>query len=224
MENYKNNTLSETENTASAGNMSKEDTFSKLIHGEYREQFQNKFDKEFSRRFKNMKKTEEELERLKEALLPLTERYGEKDVTALVKRLVSSTKEIEDKKGRLDEYVKNQYAAWDKEATELAKEYPGFDIKTELKAPHFCAGLKSGIPMSYLYRGMHFDELSKDISDAAAKAAVENIRSGYGRIKEAGSENSAPVKKRKKVEDLTGEEIENIIDRVRRGEKISFGA
>lgn len=227
MENYNRDVLMAGENTAYAGDLSKEDrdnAFAQLIKGMYKEQFQDRFNREFKRRFKNMKETEEELNMIKENLAPLMEYFGEKDVVTLIGLLLEYIKNKENENCRKKEYVSNQYADWENEAKELNTKYPGFDIHNELKNPEFSAGLRAGIPMSYLYRGMHFDELSEGISEAAVRAAIENIRSGNGRIKESGSENSVPVKKTKRVEDLTGEEIENIIDRVRRGEKISFGA
>ncbi len=228
MENYKENELGKkSEAPATVGDMSKEErdiAFSRLIKGEYKEQFQDRFNREFGRRFKEMKRTEEELMVLKEALMPLMERFNEKDTLSLVRRLIYEMEEKDENKEREKEFVKNQYDRWNEEATEMSDRYPGFDLRAELKNPEFRTGLKSGLPMASLYRGLHFDELSKGETDAAVKAAVANIRSGNGRVRETGSENSASVKTKKSVEDLTGEEIDEILERVRRGEKISFGA
>ncbi|MBQ2942626.1 MAG: hypothetical protein IJD97_10395 [Clostridia bacterium] len=210
---------------ASAGEMSREErdrAFLRLIKNDYKEQFQDKFNQEFGRRFKEMKKNEEELLTLKEALKPLMEHYNEKNPVALVKRLLEDTERKNEKARKDSDMVKRQYGKWLSEAEKIREIYPDFDLRKEFENPDFRAGLKSGVPMTSLYRAMHFDELSKSISDNATKAALDNIRSGNGRIKEAGSENSASVKSKKKVEDLTDDEIEAILERVRRGEKITF--
>lgn len=227
MRNYKEAPFASENDKAYAGNMSKEErdsAFSELIKNDYKEQFQDRFNREFGRRYKGMKKTEEELALLKEALLPLMEKYNEKDTVSLVKRILKDIESGEKKKEADPEKLKRQYAEWLKEAEETKEHYPEFDFRKEFENPEFRAGLKSGIPMTSLYRAMHFDELSKSISDKASKATIENIRSGNGRIREAGSETSAPVKPRKKVEDLTGDEIDNFLERIKRGEKITFGA
>ncbi|MBR6720430.1 MAG: hypothetical protein IKL74_05915 [Clostridia bacterium] len=228
MKNYKGaEKLTPERNKALAGNMSKEerdDAFSKLIKNDYKEQFQDRFNREFGRRYKGMKETEEELIALKEALRPLMEHYNEKDTVSLVKRILDESKNKEKSSKGDAALIKKQYDKWLSEAKETKKKYPSFDFKKEFNNSEFRAGLKSGIPMTSLYRAMHFDELSKSISDKASKATLENIRSGNGRIKEAGNERSASVKTKKSVESLTGDEIEEILERVRRGEKITFGA
>ena len=227
MRNYKEASLASENDKAYAGNMSKEErdsAFSELIKNDYKEQFQDRFNREFGRRFKGMKETEEELAMLKEALLPLMERYDEKDTVALVKRVLEDIGKADKKKEADPEKLKKQYSKWLEEAEKTKEFYPDFDFRKEFENPEFRAGLKSGIPMTSLYRAIHFDELSKSISDKASKATIENIRSGNGRIREAGSEASVPVKSHKKVEDLTGTEIDDFLERIRRGEKITFGA
>ncbi|MDO5478120.1 MAG: hypothetical protein Q4G23_03045 [Clostridia bacterium] len=227
MKNYKEGYMFPENNKALAGNMSKEErdsAFSKLIQNEYKEQFQDRFNREFGRRYKGMKETEEELSLLKEALKPLMERYDEKDTVSLVKRILEEMGEKAKKSVNDPAALKKQYDEWLKEAEAIKKEYPDFDFRKEFENPEFRAGLKSGVPMTSLYRAMHFDELSKSISDNAAKAAIDNVRSGNGRIKEVGSENSASVKSKKNVNDLTDAEIEEFLERVRKGEKITFGA
>ncbi len=196
----------------------KDDNFLEMIHGDYKEQFQKFFNREFGRRFKEMKTTEEELSYLKNAVKPLQELYKEDDIALVVDSILN---EKNDALSGMDER-KNQYDGWMKEANETAGKYPGFDLAKELENPEFRAGLMSGIPMENLYRGIHFDELAKIISEATAKATVENIRAGHGRINEVGSETSPSVKAKKDVGSLTDSEIEEFLGKIRRGEKISF--
>ena len=165
-----------------------------------------------------MKETEEELEGIKGAVKPLLDMYDAKDVASLVNSI------LKEKSTKEDKFTENQYMGWTNEALKTAEKYPGFDFERECENPVFRSGLRSGIPMEHLYCGIHFDELSKIISEAAAKAAIDNIRAGHGRINELGSEKTHSVKAKKDVGSLTDNEIEEFLDKIRRGEKISFEA
>ena len=201
-----------------ASDAEKDEEFFEMIRGEYKKPFQNLFNREFGRRFKEMKENKEELDYIKKSLVPLYELYKEEDVAKIVERILDEKSTDASKSEKSDV----RYDGWMNEAMETAGKYPGFDLTKELENPEFRAGLMSGIPMEKLYRGIHFDELAKFISQAAAKATVENIRAGHGRISEVGSEASPSVKAKKDVASLTDGEIEEFLKKIKRGEKITF--
>ncbi len=214
MKNYKESNMEVKEPLAEE----KEAEFFKLIRGEYKDEFQKLFDREFKRRFKNMKETEEELALLKETLKPLCDLYESEDYDFIVKSITDA----KNKNTMDDKNLNEHFERWKNEAMKTAEKYPGFNFASEFENPDFRAGLMSGIPMENLYQGMHFDELAKIISEAAAKATVDNIRAGHGRINEVGSEVSHSVKAKKDVKSLTDSEIDEYLEKIRRGEKISF--
>ena len=210
-----------TANTAEEDKLRREEEFENLIR-DYKEQFQDRFNREFARRFRNMKEQEEELMAIRRALRPVLEFYGTDNVNEAVNRFLNDNETVTRRKAEEYPVDAGRYSGWMAEASETAKKYPGFDFAKEWETPHFRAGMNSGIPMEALYRGLHFDELSKAIAEAASKATVENIRSGNGRINEVGSEGSASVRAKKKVNELTDTEIDEYLERIRRGERISF--
>ena len=211
-------------NEALSGAMSKDErnkAFYRLIQAEYKEEFKDLFNREFGRRFRQMKETEEELAEIKACINPLVERFRVSDIKDLAELIMKKTEE--NKMVNDAEFLRRQYDAWSKEAEDTMGEYPDFDFKKEFENPEFRAGLRAGISMTSLYRALHFDEISRAASNAAVNAAMDSIRAGSGRIHEVGSENSCSVKARKRVEDLTDAELDEFLERIRRGEKITFG-
>ncbi len=209
----------------SPGAEDREKKFSELVQNEYREQFQKKFDREFAKRFKKMRETEEALISLKKSLSPLMEYYGISDIESLVALIL---KDLRKEKADLSEKInegeafRKMYEKWMGEAEETSKIYPEFKFSKEFENPAFVKGLNAGIPMTSLYRALNFDEISKGISETASKAAIENIRAGKGRVSEVGIENSPSVRAKKNAGALTGKEIDEILKKVKNGEKISF--
>lgn len=212
--------------TSGKGAEDKNKLFSELIQNEYKDEFNKIFNKQFGKRFKKMKETEEDLELIKQQLSPLMSYYGTDDIKTLVALILKDLQKEVFTPGinevKKDKAIPEMYEKWMVEALETSKIYPEFQFAKEIENPEFVKGLRAGIPMTSLYRAMHFDEISKGISETAAKAAVENIRAGKGRINELGIENLGSVRARKKAEALTDSEIEEILEKVKKGEKISF--
>lgn len=119
-----------------------------------------------------------------------------------------------------------RYRSWVSEGEELRKLYPAFDLETEAKNPEFIKGLKSGMPMRMIYEGMHHAEL---LTSAMAKTAervekgvVDKQKANLQRPVEGGTASRASTVHKSRVEDLTNEDIQNIVKRVEAGERISF--
>ena len=199
--------------------------FSDLMQNEYKDEFQKKFDREFAKRFKKMRETEEALVSIKKSLAPLIEYYGISDIESLVTLILKDLKKevlAPSKNNYEGETFEKMYEKWMDEARKTSEIYPECKFSKEFEKPDFVKGLNAGIPMTSLYRALNFDEISKGISEHASKAALENIRAGKGRINEAGIENSPSVRAKKSAGALTDKEIDEILKKVKNGEKITF--
>ncbi len=135
-----------------------------------------------------------------------------------------------DKHGRLEALlyaarentVEKQYKAWQSEAEALRKEYPDFDLSREMENPTFRSGLRLGMDMKALYCAIHFDTVSKEIAASAAEAAAEGIRQSLSRPREVGSRGPRAVRSVADVASLTDADMEKIVSRIARGDRISF--
>ena len=133
-----------------------------------------------------------------------------------------AAKEAEEIERKKLEAIKRTVEGWEKEAEEVKKLHPEFDFKEASNNPDFQRGLRFGMPMLTLYRSLNFDSISKSIEETARKAAIESVKQGNGRPSEVGADSTKAVSADMDVNSLTGEDIDEILERVRKGEKISF--
>lgn len=115
-----------------------------------------------------------------------------------------------------------QYDGWIKEADELSKIYPGFDLKAELENPDFVKDLELGRSMKRAYQTAHIDEILKMSKKDAVKAAQENMKANASRVSEVGAKSSPAVSGKIDVNKLTDEQLDELSRRARRGEVIRF--
>jgi len=118
------------------------------------------------------------------------------------------------------------FRAWHEAELEMQKMYPDFNLQTELANPDFGRLLSQGINMDTVYKVIHMNDLVNNVAKqtaqvvadkAAAKAALDQKRpSESGSGAQSGFSTSSDVNK------LTKSEINQYIERARRGEKISF--
>lgn len=121
---------------------------------------------------------------------------------------------------------RQQVEAWQREAAEIRQDYPDFDLAAFVGDPQNVDYLKRGVPMRMIYEYANRDAIMQDTASRAARQAesnvVNNIRSKGRRPKENGAAQQPGVVVKDKVDDLTNDDIDEIIRRVRRGERISF--
>lgn len=121
---------------------------------------------------------------------------------------------------------RQQVEAWQREAAELRQDYPDFDMAAFVGDPQNVEYLKRGVPMRMIYEYANRDAIMQDTASRAARQAeanvVNNIRSKGRRPKENGAAQNPGVVVKDNVEDLTNDDIDEIIRRVQRGEQISF--
>lgn len=130
-------------------------------------------------------------------------------------------KAAEAEKARV-EAISSQLKKWNEEGDKVKELHPEFDLRTEMSNPAFGQMLKDGVPMLSIYRALHHDDIAKAIEDKAKKATTELIRNGQARPSEVGTASSKAANPLRDVNSLTDEEMEEIAERVRRGERITF--
>ena len=76
-----------------------------------------------------------------------------------------------------EERVRNHYAGLEKQAEEMKKIVPNFDLETELKNPYFfrMTAPNVGIRVKDAYYAVHHDEMQIAAMQATAKATAQNI-------------------------------------------------
>ena len=124
-------------------------------------------------------------------------------------------------KAREEAERKNQkdavFQKWDREAEELKRMYPQFDLQSEIQDKRFLDLMGAGIDMRTIYETLHHDEILPALMQQTAKAATKQqaaaARSGQMRPAENGM-SSRPK--------MTKEERQEYARRAARGEIITF--
>lgn len=148
-----------------------------------------------------------------------------------LKRIRKIERENEDLKKQMEEQKKQDdanklYQKWFEESESAKQFYPNLDVQAELKNEDFARLLMAGVDVKSAYEVIHKDEIIGGAMQYAAKTVekkvVDKIRANGNRPVENGiSSNSAAVVKTD-VSQLTDADMDEIIRRVRNGEKISF--
>lgn len=133
-----------------------------------------------------------------------------------------------EKQARLaQENANREYARWMEQTEEAKKFYPNIDLRAEMQNEQFRNMLTSGVDVRAAYEVMHRDEIFPAIMRHAAKEAEQKvtnkvIANGARPTENGMSAQSASIVK-DDVSQLTNADIDEIIRKVRAGEKITFG-
>lgn len=116
------------------------------------------------------------------------------------------------------------YQQWLEQAEDTKKFYPDFDLETEMQNEDFRRLLQSNIGVKEAFQVLHMDEIIPQAMQIAAKTVekkvTDKIRANGARPTENGiSSQSASVVKTD-VSQFTDADMDEIIRRVRNGEKI----
>ena len=116
------------------------------------------------------------------------------------------------------------YADWQRQAAQMEADYPGFDLKAELKNRPFRALLKSGLSMDAAYKAVHIDAfLSGAVAWSARQAraaAAEDIMARGARPAENGMGAVNAVSSAPDYSRMTAEEMRALLAKVMRGEPV----
>lgn len=112
------------------------------------------------------------------------------------------------------------------EAEALRDIYPGFDLDIEMENPDLIDLLKVNIPLKTAFEVIHKDEIMEGAMRYTAQTiqqkTINDIRSRGLRPSENGTRSTASATYKQSVNDLTNDDIDEIIKRVQKGERISF--
>ena len=133
---------------------------------------------------------------------------------------------------RAQEEIKNQRGAqdiisgWKDQAEKLKETFPTLSFDAEIKNPQFTQVLKATGDVGTAYKAVHFDEILPVAMQTTAKkiqeATVNNIQSRQSRPTENGASSSAGVIVKNDPSKWTDADIDDVINRVRMGEKINL--
>lgn len=133
-------------------------------------------------------------------------------------------------KAREEAERKNQkdavFQKWDREAEELKRMYPQFDLQSEIQDKRFLDLMGAGIDMRTIYETLHRDEILPALMQQTAKAATKQqaaaARSGQMRPAENGMSSRPAAQTVKDPAKMTKEERQEYARRAARGEIITF--
>ena len=133
-------------------------------------------------------------------------------------------------KAREEAERKNQkdavFQKWDREAEELKRMYPQFDLQSEIQDKRFLDLMGAGIDMRTIYETLHHDEILPTLMQQTAKAATKQqaaaARSGQMRPAENGMSSRPAAQTVKDPAKMTKEERQEYARRAARGEIITF--
>lgn len=125
-----------------------------------------------------------------------------------------------------NQQVSMQEAEWKRQAEDTKKVYPGLSLDTELKNPQFQQLLKNGVPVKTAYEVVHMNEIMGGVMQYAVNRTTQNITNsviaGASRPSENGAAPQSAALAKSDVSLLSKKDRADIIERVRKGEKIRF--
>lgn len=128
-----------------------------------------------------------------------------------------------DRKANADRLV----ASWMQQAEAIKQVYPGFDMNAEMNNPKFLDLLKSNIDVRTAYEVLHKDEIIPAAMQFTAKTVeskiAKKIAAQASRPIENGVSSGSPAVVKNDVTKLKKNDIDEVMRRVARGERITFG-
>lgn len=124
------------------------------------------------------------------------------------------------------EQSRQQVQQWLQEAEALKEDYPEFDLGQFIQSPQNLEYLKHHVPLRMVYEYANREQIQAEVAAKAAqqteRSVVEGIRSKGARPRENGATAQPGTVIKSNVDELTYDDIDDIIRRVQRGERISF--
>ena len=127
---------------------------------------------------------------------------------------------------RIEAEKQQTFQRWEAEAAELSEALPNFDLSYELENEAFIGGLNRGLSVREAFYVAHMDEILAG-SNAAAEAqatqqAVDNFKQRAARPAENGASHKPAIVRKTDPSKFTDEDMDEVVRRVRRGERIEF--
>lgn len=210
----------------SADSAQREARFKALIEGEFYKEYNESVQAAIKAQSKAREEKEKKLDELAPVIALLEARYGtaEGDTGALMLALKQDEPGARKEAGERarKEKASRLYRSWLRESADFRGSCPGFDLMQALQNAHFKELLRSGASIQAAYELANRDELMRKSAQEMEQRLIQRILSGAERARESGltSQNGAVVKS--DVANMSKSTRREIIQRVARGEKISF--
>ena len=170
------------------------------------EEYQQHFDRILGQRLKNARKTAEKLEQLESLLKGIWPQSGESDKASAARHgqgMETLTKELAD----------------------LAKQdsvYDTVDPAETAADPKFLALLSQGFTVKEAYDALHLKDVTRRLAEQAEHRVICNIMARGSRPPENAAAGSTAGTFHPDVAAMNNDEIDAVLERVQRGESISF--
>lgn len=213
------------------------------------EEYQSYFDGLIGKRLKGARETGERLQKLEPVIGLLQKKYGVSDETKLVEQVrnelisenafsegmteeqyrqkLDNEDQLRRVQGELDNMRREQFMNAlrndvEKLAAENADLYQGIDAAELAADNQFLALLGQGFSVKQAYNALHMDEIMRQAAQQQAKQVVDNIVARGERPAEAASVSAIAGNTGSKVASMNDDEIDALIKRSMRGERIEL--
>lgn len=119
------------------------------------------------------------------------------------------------------------YAGWMRQAEQVKRLFPEFDLASEMKNPGFAKLIRAGVDIPTAYQVLHGSEILPAAMEYAARTVEQRMadamRSGMGRPAENGIRGGGAVMAGGTVAAMTRQDYDRICRMVERGERVTFG-
>lgn len=119
------------------------------------------------------------------------------------------------------------YATWMEQADKVKSIYPAFNLEAEMQNPQFVNLLRSNVDVRTAFEVLHKDEIIPAAMQYTAKTVEQNlankVRANASRPSENGTRSQSSATTKSDVTQLSNADLDEIIRRANRGDRISFG-
>lgn len=123
--------------------------------------------------------------------------------------------------------ARETYARWATQAEQAKAKFPGLDLESCLEDAQFVSMLQSGVDVESAYWARYHDDIMQagmeKATTEAQKKLSASVASGSRRPTESGVGNGPTVSQKVDVSNMSRSEFTAYMDRIMRGERISFG-
>lgn len=126
-----------------------------------------------------------------------------------------------------DAAARETYMKWATQAEAAKQKFPGLDLESCLEDAQFVSMLQSGVDVESAYWARYHDDIMQagmeKATTEAQKKLSASVASGSRRPTESGVGNGPTVSQKIDVSNMSRSEFTAYMDRIMRGERISFG-
>lgn len=123
--------------------------------------------------------------------------------------------------------ARETYTKWVAQAEQAKQKFPGLDLESCLEDAQFVSMLQSGVDVESAYWARYHDDIMQagmeKATTEARKKLSASVASGSRRPTESGVGNGPTVSQKVDVSNMSRSEFTAYMDRIMRGERISFG-